>query len=161
MVEEARQIDLVCERCDPNNDDAEWFTLDELAAAPQTWARGLERRPGRPPGALMRWLADLAPRPPRRPVADPAEAAETTSWLTVEAVAERVEVSERTIYRALRARALHGSKPSGPKGHWRIAPADIEAWVAAGRPTGSPRARPTAKDVTGRPGVNPDLTWNP
>lgn len=155
-IEEPRQIDLACDRCDRNNPDAEWYTLRELAARPKSWA-GLLDRPGAPaPPGLKRWLADLLPAPPAPPAAAPAAA-----WLTPEQVAAHVGVSRRTVYRALAAGRLAGSKPTGA-GPWRVAPADVDRWVVAGRPTSrGALARPSARDTAGRPPVNPDLTWNP
>jgi len=155
-IEEPDRIELVCDRCDRDNDDAEWFTLHELAAAPAAWLRTLDRPYAPAPPGLKRWLTD---RVPARTPATPAASEPAAAWLTPEQVAERVGVSRRTVYRALTSGRLDGSKPTGA-GPWRVAPADVDRWVVAGRLTSGSAIRPLARDTAGRPPVNPDLTWN-
>ena len=54
-----------------------------------------------------------------------------TRWLTIGEVVGVTQLSEDAIYRALRAGRLRGSKCGGS---WRVMPADLEAWFAAGCP---------------------------
>jgi excisionase family DNA binding protein len=51
-------------------------------------------------------------------------------WLTVRQVAQRLQLNERTILRAIHSGQLQAAK-FGRKGGWRIAPADVERWIAS------------------------------
>jgi hypothetical protein len=58
-------------------------------------------------------------------------ASSATIWLSPEQVAERVPLSRKAIYGAIRRRELVASKRCG---RWMVQEQDIETWVAAGVP---------------------------
>jgi excisionase family DNA binding protein len=62
------------------------------------------------------------------------------NWLTVEDAAKRLDVTEETVRRLLRKRALRGMQISKRAG-WRIRASDLDAFIES-RFTGGPEPRP-------------------
>jgi excisionase family DNA binding protein len=63
--------------------------------------------------------------------------------LTIAQVAERLQVSEKTVRRAIRTRGLRAFQVAG-RDTWRVRPEDLEEWLEQR----SNRAHPEPRDVT-------------
>jgi excisionase family DNA binding protein len=54
-------------------------------------------------------------------------------YLTVPEIAERLRVTEWTVYQWLRKGRLHGYQPGGRKGGWRVSDTDLRQFIAESR----------------------------
>lgn len=50
----------------------------------------------------------------------------TDELLTIKQVAERLGFNPKTVWRMLRGGSLHGVRPTGPSGSWRIPASEVE-----------------------------------
>lgn len=66
------------------------------------------------------------------------------AYFTTGQAAGRLGVSERTVQRLIHEGTLVATRPRGGRGRYVIAPADLEALVAASRTTGAAAQQVTA-----------------